>query len=297
MISALWHFTRPHAFIGTLAAIVGLYGIALAQTPMDRLALGPLALALAACLSAAVFIVGLNQFFDLEIDRINKPELPYAAGELSRMSVLGILAITLGIALGLAVLGGGYLLATVVSSMALGIAYSAPPVRLKRYFLWAALCILAVRGPIINLGLYLYFSGVLSGNHEIPESIWLLVALTVLFALVIAWSKDIPDTTGDARFGIRTLVMRLGPDTLFRAGRWILTAALLIGVAGGLGPWMDELNGTVLVITQLMLLAALWIRSRRVDPSVDDSIKPYYLFIWNLLQLQYVAFPLACLTA
>jgi homogentisate phytyltransferase/homogentisate geranylgeranyltransferase len=297
MTRALWQFTRPHAFIGTLAAIVGLYVIALAATPMDQFALGQLALTLAACLAAAVFIVGLNQYFDLEIDRINKPELPYAAGELSRVSVLAILATTLVTALGLAVLGGGYLLATVASSLAIGIAYSAPPLRLKRYSLWAALCILVVRGPIINIGLYLHFSGELAGEHRIPGSIWLLVALTLLFALVIAWSKDIPDTAGDARFGIRTLVMRLGPGALFRSGRWVLTAALLMVMVSGVGPWMNDVNGTVLIITQLLLLAALWIRSARVDPTADDSIKPYYLFIWNLFQLQYVAFPLASLTA
>src|SRR3712207_8755450 len=40
--------------------------------------------AMLACLCGNVYIVGLNQLEDVEIDRINKPHLPIAAGEFSR---------------------------------------------------------------------------------------------------------------------------------------------------------------------------------------------------------------------
>ena len=33
-----------------------------------------------------VYIVGLNQLYDVEIDKINKPYLPIASGELSKRS-------------------------------------------------------------------------------------------------------------------------------------------------------------------------------------------------------------------
>lgn len=297
MLASIWSFTRPHAFIGTLLAIIGLYVMALAQSGLHTFAPGLLLQTLAACLAAAVFIVGYNQYHDLEIDRINKPELPFAAGELTRPQVLTILGLCLATALVLAVFAGGWLLATVVSSLLIGAAYSAPLIRLKKSSLWAAACILAVRGPIINVGLYLHFSATLTGSHDVPGSVWLLVILTLLFALVIAWSKDIPDTRGDARFGIETLVMRLGPDSLFRSGRWILTAAFVFVMLAGAGPWLPELNGLVLAATQALLLAALWLRSRGVDPDDNDAIKPYYLFIWNLFQLEYIAFPLATLAA
>ncbi|MFT7286273.1 MAG: homogentisate phytyltransferase/homogentisate geranylgeranyltransferase [Halieaceae bacterium] len=295
MLVSIWKFTRPHAFIGTLAAIIGLYVIVLAQSEQDTFAPGMLLQTLAACLAAAVFIVGYNQYHDLEIDRINKPELPYAAGELTRTQVLTILGLCLATALLLALLAGGWLLATVASSLLIGAAYSAPFTRLKKSSLWAAACILAVRGPIINVGLYLHFSTTLTGSDDVPGSIWLLVILTLLFALVIAWSKDIPDTQGDARFGVETLVMRLGPDFLFRIGRWILTAAFAFVMLAGAGPWLPELDGRVLAATQGLLLAALWLRSRGVNPHDNDAIKPYYLFIWNLFQLEYLAFPLATL--
>ena len=42
-----------------------------------------LAATLIAALACNVFITGLNQITDIEIDRINKPHLPLASGEIS----------------------------------------------------------------------------------------------------------------------------------------------------------------------------------------------------------------------
>ena len=39
-----------------------------------------------------VFIVGVNQITDVEIDRVNKPELPIAAGDLSPAAARRIVA-------------------------------------------------------------------------------------------------------------------------------------------------------------------------------------------------------------
>ena len=46
--------------------------------------LGDLAWTLLAGLCVNVYIVGVNQLEDVEIDRVNKPFLPLAAGDLSR---------------------------------------------------------------------------------------------------------------------------------------------------------------------------------------------------------------------
>ena len=48
----------------------------------------------------------------------------------------------------------GPLLAVTIGSALLGTAYSLPPLRLKRFPVFAALCIIVVRGTLVNLGFY-----------------------------------------------------------------------------------------------------------------------------------------------
>ena len=104
-------------------------------------------------LLANVYIVGLNQLSDIEIDRINKPQLPLASGRMSvgrgrqivLLSLLGSILLTArASSWPLAIAVGG--------SLVLGTAYSAEPMRLKRWPVAAALCIAGVRGFIINWG-------------------------------------------------------------------------------------------------------------------------------------------------
>ena len=80
----------------------------------------------------------------------------------------------------------------------------------------ATACILIVRSFVINLGLYLHFDHLLGGTGRLLPSVWVLVGLTFVFGVVIAWSKDIPDLEGDRRFGIHTLVMGAGPERLLQ---------------------------------------------------------------------------------
>ena len=84
-LGALWRFTRPHTIIGTTVSIVGLYLIAVDTLP--GLALGEgmwdLAWTLVAGLAVNVYIVGVNQIEDVDIDRVNKPFLPLAAGDMT----------------------------------------------------------------------------------------------------------------------------------------------------------------------------------------------------------------------
>ena len=81
----LWRFGRPHTVIGTSVGIVAIYAVAVAELAGGDLTadLFDLARVLLAGWCVNVFIVGINQVEDVEIDRINKPERPIAAGELS----------------------------------------------------------------------------------------------------------------------------------------------------------------------------------------------------------------------
>ena len=81
--SILWCFgSRPHTVIGTALSVIGLYAIAAAEGA--RGGAGDLLATLVAALTVNIAIVGVNQLTDVEIDRVNKPFLPIAAGDLAR---------------------------------------------------------------------------------------------------------------------------------------------------------------------------------------------------------------------
>ena len=68
----LWSFSRPHTLIVTAFSIVGIYVIAASLLPgvAPGDGLGDLALTLLAGAAVNLYIVGLNQCEDVEIDRI-----------------------------------------------------------------------------------------------------------------------------------------------------------------------------------------------------------------------------------
>ncbi|HEY9618516.1 MAG TPA: homogentisate phytyltransferase, partial [Microcoleaceae cyanobacterium] len=286
-IYTFWKFSRPHTIIGTTLSVLGLSVMTAAihkqGAGLDVAALPPLptiALALAACLCGNLYIVGLNQLEDVAIDRINKPHLPLASGEYSRPQAITIVSIAGILALLLAGLGGGYLLATVGISLLIGTAYSLPPIRLKRFPFWASFCILAVRGAIVNLGLFLYFHQ----GPPIPAPVWTLTGFILIFTFAIAIFKDVPDLEGDRQYHITTFTLKLGQAAVFNLARWVLTAcylglicAALLGVSGS--------QPLVMIITHLVILTGFWWRSLQVNLQDKRSISRFYQFIWKLFFL------------
>jgi homogentisate phytyltransferase/homogentisate geranylgeranyltransferase len=88
----------------------------------------------------------------VEIDKINKPYLPIASGALTKNQGIAIIMLSLLTSLTLGRTQAWPLQAVLISSGVLGSIYSLPPFRLKRFPIFAALCILAVRGSIVNAG-------------------------------------------------------------------------------------------------------------------------------------------------
>lgn len=151
-LKVLWRFTRPHTFIGTALCVPTLHMYA-APAGAPLLTTRVLASILWALLPSGlinVYITGLNQVTDVEIDKINKPYLPIAAGQLSPFLATAVVLLSLVAGLGLGFLPSAYgsraLVFVLLASAFLGTSYSLPPLRLKRFPILAALCIIAVRG-------------------------------------------------------------------------------------------------------------------------------------------------------
>ncbi|MEM1279226.1 MAG: homogentisate phytyltransferase [Cyanobacteria bacterium P01_H01_bin.152] len=303
-LAAFWKFSRPHTVIGTSLSVIGVFVISwtVVQGSSATPILNPfsLLLPLIACLAGNVYIVGLNQIEDVEIDRINKPELPIASGEFSRSDAWGIVVFAASLSILLAAFADWYLLATILLSLLIGTAYSVPPVRLKRFPFWASTCILTVRGAVVNLGLFAHYSYQLGLPMQIPARMWALTGFVIVFSIVIAIFKDIPDIEGDRRFNITTFTVRLGQARVYQIARIILSVCYVGMIATA--PWLSSVDWGFVLLTHTALLCLFWWRSYRVampnqavNAELPLSFADFYQFIWQLFFLEYVLYPIACL--
>jgi len=285
--AALWRFTRPHTVIGTAASIAGLYVIAAAATPGFALAdgLGDLAWTLLAGFCVNVYIVGVNQIEDVEIDRVNKPFLPLAAGDMTIAAARRIVAACAVIPVVLGLSQGAIETVAVLAGLAVGTAYSVPPLRLKRFPVLAALSITLVRSLVVNLGVALHFGA------TVPEAVWALTLFVLPFSFAIAILKDVPDAEGDRRFRIATFTLRLGAERVQWIALGALTAAYLgMALAGPIA--LETCQPVVLAGTHLAALAALWRMSRTAGRR---EFTRFYMGVWRLFFLEYALVPLAAL--
>jgi homogentisate phytyltransferase / homogentisate geranylgeranyltransferase len=298
-LAALWQFSRPHTIIGTTLSVTALYLMAIGAGTVVNSVLKSSGLwlaALIACIFTNIYIVGLNQLTDIEIDKINKPNLPLAAGDFSPKQGFIIIVSCLVSGLGMAASQGYFLLLTVVTSLIIGTIYSLPPIRLKRFPFWASVCIFTVRGLIVNLGLFLHFNQILNQSLEIPLKVWLLSIFVLIFTYVIAIFKDMPDIEGDRKFNVATLSINWGQLTVFNLSRQILIS-LYIGMALiSITSLSNGLNNLILAISHIIIGIILWWKSISVDLSDRIAITDFYQFIWKLFYLEYILFPIASIT-
>ena len=295
--SVLWRFSRPHTIIGTAVSVAGLFAISVdALGSVDAgTAAFHLFWTLVAGLSVNLFIVGINQITDVEIDRVNKPGLPIAAGDLSVERAWAIVIASAVLPVVLALTQGTLELAAVLAALAIGAAYSLPPARLKRFPILASLCVSGVRSAIVNLGVAGHFTAALSpAGATIPAAVWALTVFVLPFSLAIAILKDVPDAEGDRRYAISTFTVRYGGRAVMHAGIAILAAAYL-GMAV-LGPLLvDDANPVLLCVTHLAALGLLLAAARGVDPSDHAGFTQLYFRVWQLFFLEYLIVPLCCL--
>ena len=296
-LAALWRFSRPHTVIGTTVSILGLYLIAVDSLPGLALADGAWDLfwTLVAGLAVNVYIVGVNQLEDVDIDRVNKPFLPLAAGDMTREQARAIVSASAGLAVVLAITQGAAETVAVIAGLVVGTAYSTPPLRLKRFPVLASLSISGVRSVVVNLGVYAHFSLALGdGTVSIPAPVWALTLFVLPFSLAIAILKDVPHAEGDRRFRIRTFTVRLGGRRVLQAGLTALVLAYL-GMAI-LGPlFIKQAQPAVLAGGHVAALVVLLAWSRGVDPGDRDGFTRFYMRVWKLFFLEYALVALACL--
>jgi len=147
----------------------------------------------------------LNQYFDMEIDRINKPDRPLPSGKIKVRSALIFMFILYALAMAIAwLVPNKQYLAIVIITVFVTYAYSGPPFRTKRFGFLANLTMAIPRGGLLVVAAW---SAVC--NIFIPEP-WILGGIFFLFILGASTTKDFSDIKGDRAGGCRTLPIIMG---------------------------------------------------------------------------------------
>lgn len=287
----LWKFGRPHTLIGTVVSITCLFIVATHQMSNWQPYFFWSLLSAVAC---NIFITGYNQLVDVELDRINKPELPLPSGEISYSAARNICIAAFVIALASAAIVSMFLLCLILLIAGIGFLYSWKKTYLKRSHPLAAGSIIAVRGILVNIGFYIVFSQT-TWAEPIPNEIWLLTIFVSCFSLGIAWFKDIPDVKGDLGASIGSLAIKWGVGQAFQMGFIVVSTGYLItALAPNLLEFYNFNTGMLAIGSALTGLIFLSI-SFRVEPLSQNSMARFYKHFWQLFAAGYVLFAAASL--
>ncbi len=203
-LKALYKFSRPHTIRGSILASIAGTIRALVDTPgaiananwavmLPRAFIGMISLLL-----GNVFIVGINQIYDKEIDELNKPFLPVASGEMTKKNAW-ISVLSTGI-LGPILVKNFFpplLFKLYCFGLFLGGIYSVPPIRTKKNPILAGLTIATVRGFLLNFGVYYAVLDAIGAPFQWSPKVSFVARFMTAYATVIAVTKDLPDIEGD----------------------------------------------------------------------------------------------------
>tara|TARA_B100000029_G_scaffold291640_1_gene285222 strand:+ start:535 stop:1437 length:903 start_codon:yes stop_codon:yes gene_type:complete len=202
----------------------------------------------------------LNDYLDLEIDKVNRPERPLPSGDISVEAARKVIAVMMAISI-LSILG----------SMSVAIEFSGG---LEDWypalFIWIAALFLLVNyessggyslrlkdrglpGNIaisLSVGMVVLF-GAAGVFEPFSERAWALFFVGVLYNLAREIVKDIEDMEGDE--GRNTYVMRVGPQRA-RTVAWVLLILTLLSILLPFGIGIFPELHLIVVIPSVVLL-------------------------------------------
>jgi len=153
----------------------------------------------------------INQIYDLDIDRVNKPKRPLPAGALSMDAAWRFTVLCFVLAWVLAFLASPPGLEShrecfwiVLFTSVLVWAYSAPPLRTKRHGIWANVTIAVPRGLLLKV------AGWSTVKTVLDVEPWFIGTIFGLFVLGASTTKDFADIEGDRAGGCQTLPILYG---------------------------------------------------------------------------------------
>jgi chlorophyll/bacteriochlorophyll a synthase len=244
-----WTFARPFTLIPPMIGIfsgslIG-YGASHAHFPVLKVGLAVLA---AAVLNAGSN--GLNQVCDLQNDRINKPHRPLPTGKMTMRQAWIFIALAYFAALAMVAVVNVETFFIYLTAALATVAYSAPPVRLKRHPVGSNLIIALIRGELLKVAGWAAVATVL---HSLEP--WYIGFIYFVFLSGATTTKDFADIEGDRAAGCITLPVRFGATWSARA---ISPAFIVPWLLLPLGLRLKILTGNPWAIIALSVLMLGW---------------------------------------
>jgi len=272
---------------------------AVGAAPREPWSAGLLTAPFAGAAMAALLNAGnnaLNQIYDLDIDRVNKPKRPLPSGRLTIAQVWWFTNITYALALVLAwlVAPGGrhecfWLVAVAVVCTYL---YSVPPFRTKRLGIWANVTIAIPRGVLLKV------AGWSSVKTIVGVEPWYIGCIFGLFLLGATTTKDFADMEGDRRGGCRTLPIQYG----VRRAAWMISPSFVIPfVMINIGAALGILTGNfraLQVLGAVMTaygLYVLYLMLRRPEDLAVEENHVSWAHMYRMMFVAQIGFALAYL--
>jgi 4-hydroxybenzoate polyprenyltransferase len=272
---------------------------AIGAAPREPWATGLLTAPFIGAAMAALLNAGnnaLNQIYDLDIDRVNKPKRPLPSGRLTIRQVWWFTNVTYALALLLAwlVAPGGrhecfWLVAIAVVCTYL---YSVPPFRTKRLGIWANVTIAIPRGVLLKV------AGWSSVKTIVGVEPWYIGCIFGLFLLGATTTKDFADMEGDRRGGCRTLPIQYG----VRRAAWMISPSFVIPfVMINVGAAMRVLTGNfwLLQILGAVMTAyglyVLYLMLRRPEDLAVEENHVSWAHMYRMMFVAQIGFALAYL--
>jgi len=248
-VPALLSILRPHNMIASAFAVVA--GACIAG---DLRAHG---LAIAAALAAMATGAGniLNDYFDLPVDRINKPHRPLPSGRISGRAALTACALV-------SVLATAGALAWMPRQVALLII--AWQIALAVYARWSKRWLVAGNVLVAAVSSSAFFAGaMLAGNTRAA-----VIPAAIAFAFVLCREivKGAEDLEGDRQGGVRTLAVVLGAP---RAGTFAAVLMLVLAVLLPVPALLADYHAGYMVLMELFVMPVLLFGATRVAGSAD----------------------------
>ena len=251
-------------------------------------------LTMAAVLNAASN--ALNQIYDLEIDRVNKPRRPLPSG---RMSIAEAWLFTAGgyaVALLLAWLvapgGRRECFWIVVVATLMTFVYSMPPFRTKRLGIWANVTIAIPRGVLLKV------AGWSAVKTVVGIEPWFIGGIFGLFLLGASTTKDFADMEGDARGGCRTLPIIYG----VRRAAWMISPSFVVpfvmisaGVFAGILTGNPILLYTLSAVMTFYGIYVCYLMLRRPEDLAVEENHVSWAHMYRMMFVAQIGFALAYL--
>ena len=295
----LLEFSRPFTLVAPALGFASGAATAAGAAPrepwsLDLLVYPCIGLVMAAVLNAASN--ALNQIYDLEIDRINKPKRALPSQRLSIREAWTFTLIAYAVALALAWLvtpGGRHeCFWIVVVATVITVLYSAPPFRTKRLGIWANVTIAIPRGVLLKV------AGWSAVKTVFGVEPWFIGAIFGLFLLGASTTKDFADMEGDARGGCRTLPIIYG----VRRAAWMISPSFIFPfVMIAVGTRLRILTGTPALLYALAAVMTLYgayvcyLMLRRPEDLAIEENHVSWAHMYRMMFVAQVGFALAYL--